>query len=77
VSAQRPGFIFTAIGVLGSVLIGVMVYSRLSEAEAVRTSLPTLRVVVAATDIPPRTEISAAILAVQVIPDQLMQAAAR
>jgi Flp pilus assembly protein CpaB len=76
VSAQRLGFIFTAIGVLGSVLIGVMVYSRLSEAEAVRNSLPTLRVVVAATDIPPRSEISAAMLAVQVVPDQLMQAGA-
>ncbi len=72
-NTQRLGVVFTAVGLVVSVLIGIVVYSQLSEAESVRSSLPTLRVIVAAADIPPRTEISAAMLSVQVIPDQLMQ----
>jgi Flp pilus assembly protein CpaB len=76
VRTRRLGIIFTAIGLAVSVIVAIVVYSQLSEAERVRTSLPTLRVVVAATDIPPRSEIPAASLSVQVIPDQLMQVGA-
>jgi Flp pilus assembly protein CpaB len=70
---KRLGAILTAVGVFLSLIVGVIVYSQVSEAEHVRSSLPTLRVIVAAADIPPRTEIAASMLAVQVIPDQLAQ----
>src|SRR5215216_4875807 len=70
---QRLGFVLTAVGFVLSLLVGVIVYVQVSEAERVRTSLPTLRVVAAALDIPPRTEIAASMLDVHVIPDQLMQ----
>src|SRR5690242_536878 len=74
--SRRLGAILTAVGVFLSVIVGVVVYSQVSDAERVKASLPTLRVVVAAVDIPPRTEIAAAMLAVQVIPDTLAQAGA-
>ena len=72
-TSKRLGFIFTAIGIVLSLVVGIVVYSQVSEAQRVQASLPTLRVVVAAVDIPPRTEIAASMLSVQVIPDQLMQ----
>jgi Flp pilus assembly protein CpaB len=73
---KRLGLLLTAVGLMLSLLVGVLVYSQVSEAERVKSSLPTMRVVVAATDIPPRSEIAAAMLTVQVIPDPLMQAGA-
>jgi Flp pilus assembly protein CpaB len=76
VKPRRLGFILTAIGLLLSLLVGVLVYSQVSDAERVKGSLPTTQVIVAAADIPPRSEIAASMLAVQVIPDQLMQAGA-
>ena len=51
----------------------MVVYSQVAAAERMRTALPTQRVVVAATDIPPRSEIAAAMLTVQAVPDPLMQ----
>jgi hypothetical protein len=53
--------------------VGVVVYSQVSDAERVKGSLPTALVIVAAVDIPPRSEIATSMLAVQAIPDQLMQ----
>jgi Flp pilus assembly protein CpaB len=72
-TSRRLGFILTAAGLVLSLVVGIVVYSQVSEAQHVQASLPTLRVVVAAVDIPPRTEIAASMLSVQVIPDQLMQ----
>ena len=73
---ERLGFTLTAIGLVLSLLVGVLVYAQVSEAQQVRSALPTTTVVVAATDIPPRTEIAAAMLSVTAIPDPLMQAGA-
>jgi Flp pilus assembly protein CpaB len=70
---KRWGAILTAAGVLLSLVVGVVVYTQMADAERVKNSLPTLTVVIAATDIPPRSEIAAAMLAVQVVPDRLMQ----
>jgi Flp pilus assembly protein CpaB len=72
-NARRLGLILSAVGVLLSLLVGVFVYSEVAEAQRVKASLPTLRVVVAATDIPPRAEIAASMLSVEVIPDPLLQ----
>ena len=73
---ERLGFTLTAIGLVLSLLVGVVVYAQVSEAQQVRSALPTTTVVVAATDIPPRTEIAASMLSVTTIPDPLMQAGA-
>src|SRR6266550_3781702 len=54
--------------------VGVMVYSQVSEAEHVKASLPTARVVVATGDIPARTEIAASMVNVRTVPDELVQA---
>ncbi len=48
-------------------------YSQVSDAQQVRASLPSTRVIVAAVDIPARTEIAASMLAVATIPDPLIQ----
>jgi Flp pilus assembly protein CpaB len=73
VRPERLGFILTAIGLVLSLLIGVLVYSQVSEAERVRASLPSTFVIVAATDIPPRSEVAASMLAVSTVPDPLIQ----
>lgn len=75
-TTRQFGFVFTAIGLVLALLVGVVVYSQISDAERVKASIPTLRAVVAATDIPPRTEIAASMLTVQSIPDPLMQTGA-
>src|ERR1043165_6184548 len=53
-----------------------MVYSQVSEAEKVKASLPTARVVIATADIPARTEIAASMVNVRTVPDELVQAGA-
>src|SRR5258708_38422976 len=53
-----------------------MVYSQVSEAERVKASLPTARVVIATGDIPARTEIAASMVNVRTVPDELVQAGA-
>jgi Flp pilus assembly protein CpaB len=75
-SPRQIGYLFTAIGLVLSAIVAVVVYTQAGEAERVRNSLPSQRVVVAATDIPPRTEIAAAMLTVQVVPDPLVQTGA-
>jgi len=56
--------------------VGVMVYSQVSEAEHVKASLPTARVVIATGDILARTEIAASMVNVRTVPDDLVQAGA-
>ena len=73
---KRVGYILTGVGLILSLLVGVLVYSQVSDAERVKASLPTTQVIVAATDIPARSEVATSMLAVQVIPDQLMQVGA-
>src|SRR5713101_5768863 len=53
-----------------------MVYSQVSEAERVKASLPTARVVIATGDIPARSEIAASMVNVRTVPDELVQAGA-
>ena len=53
-----------------------MVYQQVHEAELVKASLPTARVVIATADIPPRTEIAASMVNVRTVPDELVQAGA-
>jgi len=73
VNARQLGLISSAVGLLLSLLVGVFVYSEVAEAQRVKSSLPTLHVIVAATNIPPRTEIAASMLSAEVIPDPLLQ----
>lgn len=56
--------------------VGVTVYSQVSEAERVKASLPTARVVIATGEILARTEIAASMVNVRTVPDDLVQAGA-
>jgi Flp pilus assembly protein CpaB len=76
VQRKRLGFILIGGGVLVALIVGVMVYSQVSEAERVKASLPTARVVIATADIPPRTEIAASMVNIRTVPDELVQAGA-
>jgi Flp pilus assembly protein CpaB len=73
VRPERLGFILTAIGLVLSLLIGVVVYTQVADAQRVRASLPSTVVIVAATDIPARTEVAASMLTVSTVPDPLIQ----
>lgn len=76
VQRKRLGFILIGGGVLVALFVGVMVYSQVSDAERVKASLPTARVVIATADIPARTEIAASMVNVRTVPDELVQAGA-
>jgi Flp pilus assembly protein CpaB len=76
VKSKRLNLFLTVAGLVLSLIVGVMVYTEVSDARSIRASVPTTQVVVAAVDIPSRTEIAASMLTVQAIPDQLMQAGA-
>jgi Flp pilus assembly protein CpaB len=76
VQRKRLGYILIASGIALAVLVGAMVYSQVSEAEQVKASLPTARVVIATQDIPARTEIAASMVNVRTVPDDLVQAGA-
>lgn len=73
---KRLGFILIGGGVLLALVVGVMVYSQVSEAERVKASLPTARVVIATADIPARTEIAASMVNIRTVPDELVQVGA-
>ena len=73
---KRLGFILIGGGLALALFVGYMVYSQVSEAERVRASLPTARVVIATADIPARTEIAASMVNVRTVPDELVQAGA-
>jgi Flp pilus assembly protein CpaB len=76
VAPARIGLLLTTFGLILSLVVGFLVYTQVSEAQQVKSSLPSTIVVVAATDIPPRTEIAASTLTVTTIPDPLIQAGA-
>ena len=73
---KRLGFLLIGGGLLLALFVGVMVYQQVHEAELVKASLPTARVVIATADIPPRTEIAASMVNVRTVPDELVQAGA-
>src|SRR5438105_8691272 len=76
VQRKRLGYILIGGGLIMAVFVGVMVYSQVSEAEHVKASLPTARVVIATGDIPARSEIAASMVNVRTVPDELVQAGA-
>jgi Flp pilus assembly protein CpaB len=76
VQRKQLGYILIGGGLILAVIVGVMVYSQVSEAEKVKASLPTARVVIATGDIPARSEIAASMVNVRTVPDELVQAGA-
>lgn len=73
---KRLGYILMGGGLGLALLVGAMVYSQVSDAERVKASLPTARVVIATQDIPARTEIAASMVNIRTVPDELVQAGA-
>src|SRR6266568_4627456 len=61
-------------GLVVALFVGFMVYSQVSDAEHVKASLPTARVVIATADIPARSEIAASMVNVRTVPLELVQA---
>jgi Flp pilus assembly protein CpaB len=76
VQRKRLGYILIGGGLVMALSVGVMVYSQVSDAERVKASLPTARVVIATGDILARTEIAASMVNVATVPDDLVQAGA-
>src|SRR6195256_4978054 len=76
VQRKRLGYILIGGGIIVALFVGVMVYSQVSDAEHVKASLPTARVVIATGDILARTEIAASMVNVRTVPDELVQAGA-
>jgi Flp pilus assembly protein CpaB len=76
VQRKRLGYILIGSGLFLALIVGVLVHGQVSEAERVKASLPTARVVIATADIPARTEIAASMVNIQTVPDQLVQAGA-
>jgi Flp pilus assembly protein CpaB len=76
VQRKRLGYILIGGGIILALFVGVMVYSQVSDAERVKASLPTARVVIATSDIAARTEIAASMVNVRTVPDELVQAGA-
>ncbi|MDQ6672058.1 MAG: hypothetical protein M3069_15175 [Chloroflexota bacterium] len=73
---KRLGYILIGGGLVLALGVGVMVYSQVSEAQRVKASLPTARVVIATGDIVARTEIAASMVNLRTVPDDLVQAGA-
>jgi Flp pilus assembly protein CpaB len=76
VQRKRLGLFLIGGGVILALIVGVMVYSQVSDAEHIKAQLPTARVVIATADIPARTEIAASMINVQTVPNELVQAGA-
>ncbi len=76
VQGKRLGYILIGSGLFLALVVGVLVHGQVSEAERVKASLPTARVVIAPADIPARTEIAASMVNVRTVPDELVQAGA-
>ena len=73
---KRLGYILIGGGLALALFVGIMVYSQVSDAERVKASLPTARVVIATGDIPARSEIAASMVNIRTVPDELVQAGA-
>src|ERR671936_1075254 len=76
VQRKRLGYILIGSGLMLALFVGIMVYSQVHDAEQVKASLPTARVVIATADIPARTEIAASMVNIRAVPDELVQAGA-
>jgi Flp pilus assembly protein CpaB len=76
VQRKRLGYILIGGGLVMALAVGVMVYTQVSDAEHVKASLPTARVVIATGEILARTEIAASMVNVATVPDDLVQAGA-
>jgi Flp pilus assembly protein CpaB len=76
VQRKRLGYILIGGGLTLALFVGIMVYSQVSDAEHVKASLPTARVVIATGDIPARSEIAASMVNIRTVPDELVQAGA-
>src|SRR5437588_5456948 len=74
VQRKRLGYILIGGGLVLAAAVGLMVYSQVRDAEQVKASLPTARVVIATADIPARTEIAASMVNIRTVPDELVQA---
>lgn len=70
---KRLGYILMGSGLALSLIVGVVVYLQVQEAERVKASLPKAKVVIAAADIPARSDIAAAMLRITEVPDELVQ----
>ena len=73
---KRLGYILIGSGLTLALLVGIMVYRTVQDAEGVKASLPKQQVVIATADIPARTEIAASMVNVRTVPDELVQAGA-
>lgn len=73
---KRLGYTLIGTGVVVALLVGLLVYRQVAEAQQIKASLPTARVVIATGDIPARTEIAASMVNVRTVPDDLVQAGA-
>ncbi|MBI2755699.1 MAG: hypothetical protein HYX52_03215 [Chloroflexi bacterium] len=73
---KRLGYYLIGGGIVMALAVGILVYFRVADAEAVKAQLPKARVVIATVDIPPRTEISSSMIAVRTVPDELVQVGA-
>jgi Flp pilus assembly protein CpaB len=73
---RRASLLLTTVGLVMIVAVGITVYSTVSEAQQVRASLPTTRVVVATSDVPARTEIASSMVNVLAVPNELVQVGA-
>jgi Flp pilus assembly protein CpaB len=76
VQRKRLGYVLIGGGLALALAVGIMVYSQVSDAERVKASLPTARVVIATGDIPARSEIAASMVNIRTVPDELVQAGA-
>jgi Flp pilus assembly protein CpaB len=76
VQRKRLGYILMGGGLFLALIVGVMVNKTVSDAEAVKASLPKASVVIATADIPARTEIAASMVNIRTVPDELVQAGA-
>jgi pilus assembly protein CpaB len=76
VQRKRLGYILIGAGLLLALGVGIKVYLQVSDAEAIKASLPTARVVIATSDIPARTAITASMVNVRTVPDELVQVGA-
>jgi SAF domain-containing protein len=76
VQRKRLGYILIGGGLVLAAAVGLMVYSQVRDAEQVKASLPTARVVIATADIPARSEIAASMVNIRTVPDELVQAGA-
>lgn len=73
---KRLGLFLIVGGVILALFVGFEVQKTVSDAEAIKSQLPTATVVIATADIPARTEIAASMVNIQTVPNELVQAGA-